>query len=149
MNHYKRITLLFFLLLSIISANAQNKLNDYSVVLIPNQFDFQDTPHEYNINKALKETFKKHDFKSFILGEDDIEKSNIDRCDMLTIKIDDKGTFTTKMHINFYNCYNKLIYTSIKGKSLIKQYGPNYQQAIKRALKDINITQHQYIKPKN
>ncbi len=125
---------------------AQNKLNKYPAVLIPKQFNFQTEPGEYNLNTIIKSSFTKYNFKAYINGED--IPDNIDPCDVLHLDVSKKGLLVNKMSLIFNDCYGKEIYTSIEGKSRLKEFDKSYYEAIGLALKDDNIVHHKYIPEK-
>ncbi|WP_010134468.1 hypothetical protein [Ochrovirga pacifica] len=124
-------------------SKAQNKLNPYPAVLIPERFSFQDEPNEYNINQILKSSLSKYGFQAFINGED--IPDDLDPCEILRLEMEKKGLLTNKIKLIFSNCYGQTVYTSIVGQSRIKEFQPSYYEAIGLALKDPNITQHKYV----
>lgn len=140
----KLTSIVWILFLGIFSIQAQSELNNYSTLLIPEQFEFQSSPNQYNINKTLKASFLKYNFKTYLNGEDIPE--GVDPCDVLHLKINEKGFLSTKISFSFYDCLDKKVYTSIEGVSKIKEFQPSYYQAIRFALKDENIVQHDFTK---
>lgn len=143
----KKISIVFFLFfIGILTNQAQSKLDQYSAVLIPKQFNFQTEPGEYNLNKILKSSLIKYNFKAYINGEN-IPK-DIDPCDVLHLDIAKKGLLSNKMKLVFNDCYGQEIYTSVEGKSRIKEFDKSYFEAIGQALKDPKIVNHKYVPSK-
>lgn len=138
----KTVLFLFMLFLGILNNYAQNVLNNYAAISIPERFEFQNSANEYNLNQTIKASLKKYNFKAFILG-DEIPES-IEPCQILRLKINKSGFLINKMSLSFYDCLNNNVYTSIEGLSRIKEYKPSYYESIGLALKDPNIVNHQY-----
>ncbi|NIJ44691.1 hypothetical protein FHR24_001130 [Wenyingzhuangia heitensis] len=138
----KNIPFFILVLFTALSIQSQKKLNQYGYILIPKQFSFQDEPNEHNINKVLKASLEKYNFTSFIKDDDTIE--NINPCDILHLEIEKSGFMMTKMILIFNDCYGKKIFTSIEGKSRIKEFKASYFEAIGEALKDPNISEHKF-----
>ncbi|MDO6738110.1 hypothetical protein [Wenyingzhuangia sp. 2_MG-2023] len=138
--------LIITIFLSFFSVQSQNKLNDFGYILIPKQLSFQREPNEYNINQVLKTSLNKYNFTAFTSGEN--IPDDIDPCDILHLEAEKKGFLSVTMNLTFSDCYGKVIYTSIEGKSRIKEFGPSYYEAIGLTLKDPNINKHQYIPSK-
>lgn len=126
--------------MGVLSNQAQNKLNKYSVISIPNQFEFQDSTNEYNLNQTLKASLSKYNFKTFT--NDEPLPKDVNACDVLRLKINKSGFLSNKMSLSFYDCFDKEVYTSVEGVSRIKEFRPSYYEAIGIALKDENIVNH-------
>ncbi|MGY5353031.1 hypothetical protein ACXGQW_10805 [Wenyingzhuangia sp. IMCC45533] len=135
-------TICFFFVFTLQSLYAQDKLNNYQYLLIPEQLSFQDTPNEYNVNQLLKSELSKRNFRVYISG-DTIPKK-IKPCEILRLNATKSGFLSTKMSLSFSDCYGINIYTSTEGKSKIKQFKPAIYEALKKATNDINIVEHQY-----
>ncbi len=142
MNKTYFLLLFSFIILFSVNIQSQNLLDQYEYVLIPNQFNFQNKPNEYNINKALQASLNKFHFKAFLEGENIPKSTN--PCHILKLKIKKSGFLSTKMNLIFNDCYGNEIYTSIEGQSRIKEYRPSFYEALNKILKDSNIKDHRY-----
>ncbi|MGY5354575.1 hypothetical protein [Wenyingzhuangia sp. IMCC45467] len=142
MNLYKITIVLLFSFIFNLNSFAQDKLNQYGYILIPKQLDIQKKPNQYNINTILKDYLNKYNFTAFVQG--DTIPQHIKPCDMLNVNADKSGFLSTKTTITFTDCYGNNIYTSIEGVSRIKEFKPAYYEALREALKDPNIQEHQF-----
>ncbi len=122
-------------------------LSNYKYVVIPATFSFQKTPHQYNLNRLTQFLLNKYDFESFIEEETNEDFKNIDVSKLLRLRVEEKGTFTSKIIFTFLDYKGSTIYTSKEGKSNRKDYKKSYTEAIRNVFKDEVILNHVY-KPK-
>ena len=144
---FKKLTITITFLLSIIT-NGQS-LNNYEYVVVPEQFEFQRSPHDYEVNKLTEFLFNKYNFKAFIKGE--LLPDGITVCDVLETSITGGGFLNTKLTLKLLNCKGEVIYTSEQGTSRKKDYKQAYHEAIRMIFKDPRLKLHKYkegLKPK-
>lgn len=117
---------------------AQKSLKSYKYIIVPNQYEFQKTADQYQLNSLTKFLFEKEDFTVF-LGNDSFPKELAENpCTALkAIVRNDSGMFSTKVTIDLLDCYNAVIYSSPEGRSKIKDYKKGYQDAIRDAFAGI------------
>ena len=76
----KRLYILGILFLGVLTIGfSQKSLNDYSYVIVPEQFEFLDAKDKYQLNSISNFLFNKHGFHSFLSDETPDAK----RCDGL------------------------------------------------------------------
>ena len=80
----KKSFLLFFFLFSIFSFSQ--RINEYEYVVIPEKFQFQRSPHEYQLNALLKHRLEEYGFKAFY-SSDIVNLRPEDRCLLLNANI--------------------------------------------------------------
>jgi hypothetical protein len=141
------ISILFF---TIISTNAQKKVNDYKYIIVPSQFEFQQNAGDYDINEMTKFLFNKYGFNALLSTEVFPKDLGENRCLALTAHLRKKSTFfTTKMKYELVNCYNEVVYTSLESASKNKEYGRAYQESINKTFKSVKSLNYQYSEPEN
>ena len=64
MNTKHYIIVAFFALFSIVSVSAQ-ELADYKYIVIPQKFEFQDEPGQYDLNALTRFLFIKYEVSSY------------------------------------------------------------------------------------
>lgn len=109
---------------------SQKGLNDYSYVIVPEQFEFLDTKDKYQLNSILNFLFNKHGFHSFLSNEIPDAK----RCDGLYADLErGKAFLRTKFSIILRDCDDNEIYRSPQGISKLKDFKKAYQDALRKA----------------
>ena len=113
---------------------SQTSLNDYSYVIVPEQFEFLSEKDKYQLNSMMEFLFNKHGFHAFKSGE----VPNSKRCDGLYADLERGNAFLkTKFAVLLKNCDGKLIYRSPDGVSKFKEFKKAYQDALRKAFKGI------------
>ena len=132
----KKLTLLVsFLLITIIKSQT---ISDYKYILIPSEFaDFTDS-RSFGLDKILENSLREK--KYIILSE---TKSNwpaealSNPCAVINAAVlNDKSMFRNKIILQFTDCNNQVLVTK-KGSSIIKEFEPGFQDALKKALLDV------------
>ena len=144
----KKFIILFQLVFLFISPAilAQSDINSYKYVIVSNQFPFQKSANQYQINGLTKFLFKRAGFK--VLNDNVQFPADLvtNRCLALNgIVKDNSGMFTTKVTIELRDCSNKVVFTSEEGKSSEKNYNKAYNEAIRAAFKSIEKLNYHYV----
>ena len=143
---------LFFLMatLFIFSGYAQSSdLNAYQYVIVPRKYEFQKSENQYRINTLTKFLLEKEGFKAFFEGEQPAMIAN-SPCQALKAEIvDESGVFTTKVLLQFKDCYGNVVFASAEGKSKIKDFEPSFHEAIREAFEDVQALNYTYDTDKN
>lgn len=140
MAFFKNIQIVLCLFIGL-AAHSQ-ALNNYQYVVVPEQFEFQKRPHQYDANKLTQFLFNKYKFKALIKGEPFPEGINI--CDALQVTAKGGGFMKTAIVLNLSDCNGKLIYTSQEGVSRNKDFKKAYHEAIRNAFNDPQLKRHVY-----
>lgn len=133
----KPFLLLVFALFLSLNINSQNtNLNDYSYVVIPEQFDFLKEKDKYQLNSMTQFYFEKSGFNAYMADS----VPNLNRCDGLYANVEElKSLFGTKLQVVLKDCENKEIYRGQEGKSKFKEYDKSYQDALRDAFNSVKI----------
>lgn len=138
-----KTTLILFFAILTNSLFAQS-INDYAAVIVPVQFGFQNEVNEYRLTTITKYNLEKAGFVS-IYSNVNYSAEYPDRCSVLNVElIKDSGLFTTKLYVEFKDCYGKVIYTSEVGKSKEKDYGTAYKEALNNAFESVYKLEYKY-----
>ena len=131
----KKLGIIVFLFFSVFTKGfSQKSLNDYSYVVVPEQFEFLNEKDKYQLNSILHFKFNKHGFHAFFSNETPDAK----RCDGLYADLIRVNAFlNTKFIIVLRNCDKVEIYRTPEGVSKIKAFKQAYQDALRKAF--INI----------
>lgn len=141
----KNIICIALFLLTLTMSFAQNKLNEYKYIVVPNKFEFQKNENQYNINALVKFLFNKNNYQTLMTNEplpDDLIKNGC-----LSLKaevIDESKMFKTQIKIQLKNCRDEIIYTSPLGFSREKQYKKAYHESIRMAFEYFKTLNYKY-----
>lgn len=125
----KQIWLLFFLTAIHVVGFSQN-MNDYSYVIVPDQFEFQTKVNQYQLNEMTKFYLEKNGFHAFFNSE----APNLDRCNGLYADVEyTRAWLLTRMEIVLRDCHKNEIYRSPTGKSKLKELDRSKQEALREA----------------
>lgn len=110
------------------------QFNDYKYIIVPKKFEAFKEANQY-----LTSTLIKHNLTEFgytVVYDDALPPElKMNRCLGVTTDINDSSSlFTTKLNLVFKDCNGVEVYTSLEGKSKIKEYKEAYKEAISRAL---------------
>lgn len=125
----------FLLLFFYISINfAQNDLNGYKYVIIPKKYDSFTEENKYQINSLTKFLFEKNGYTALFEYESYPDDLKNNPCLAVTAKVNDNSKMlSTKVNVELIDCYNKVVFTSVEGKSKEKDYKKGYQEALRGA----------------
>ena len=98
MSFIKTIFFAFGLFSSVISYGQS--LNNYQYVVVPEQFEFQRDPHDYDVNRLTQFLFNKYDFKALIKGEQLPAGATI--CDALQVSVNSRGLTRTRLTLSLW-----------------------------------------------
>ncbi|WP_418262098.1 hypothetical protein [Flavobacterium faecale] len=136
-----KIILAFFLITNALIAQS---VNDYAAVIVPIKFSFQNEENEYRLSTITKYNLEQ---AGFVVFYSNVNFSNEypDRCSVLNIDVvKDSGFLTTKLYVEFKDCFGKVIYTSETGKSKEKEFGTAYKEALNNAFESIYKLEYKY-----
>ncbi len=121
---------------------SQNSLSDYSYIIVPEKFDFQDEKDKYQLNSLTKFLFNKYGFHAYFNRE---VPRHLKRCDGLWAEV--KGTpgfITTVVEVTIKDCNEIELFRSSQGKSKEKDYKKAYNESLREAfesIKKLNVSQ--------
>lgn len=142
----KRTVIISLLLIVGFSSLAQESINNYKYIIVPQQYEFSTEKDQYRINTLTRVLFKGEGFIVYYDLEDLPEDLREDNC--LGLYLDLKkikgGIFTTKMKFVLKNCFGKTILESGIGESREKEYQVAYNEAIRHAFESFEGLNYTY-----
>jgi len=140
----KRYILLFCLFL-VSSAYAQNTINNYKYVIVPERFSFLKENDQYALNSITKQLLESKGFTVFF---DDTELPNDianNKCTALSADLADKGgMFTTNLILTLKDCRGNVVFKSKVGSSREKDYSTGYNMALRDAFSSLDKVSYAY-----
>ena len=134
---------LIIVLISYLSV-AQNNLNSYKYIIVPHQFDFQNSKDIYQLNALTKFLFEKEGFTA-VFNDEKPDELLYNDCLGLTVNgIKQSTMFTTKITIELLNCRDEVVFKSAEGKSKEKNFEKGHQGAIRDAFKSFQQLNYKY-----
>ena len=118
-------------------------LNNYQYVVVPEQFEFQKSQHQYDVNRLTQFLFNKYNFKAVIKGEQFPEGITI--CDALQASATSRGLTRTRLTLQLSDCNGKVIFTSPEGESGNKDYKNAYHEAMRKVFANSALKSHRYL----
>jgi len=125
------LLVVFFCLAFTFNSFSQKSLNNYTYVVISEQFEFQNEKDKYQLNSLTKFLFNKYGFHAFFNAEVPV---NVKRCDGLWVDAEGApGFIFTKIQLVLSDCYGNEVYRTKFGKSKIKDYQKAYYESMREA----------------
>ena len=136
------LSVVFFCLAFTFNSYSQKSLNDYTYVVISEQFEFQNEKDKYQLNSLTKFLFNKYGFHAFFNAEVPV---NVKRCDGLWVEAEGTpGFIITKIQLVLSDCNGNEVYRTKFGKSKIKDYKKAYYESMREAFDEfISMDIHQ------
>jgi hypothetical protein len=135
---------ILFLLLFIASYGFSQSVNNYKSVIIPLKFDFTKTENQYRLATLSKFNLNKAGFEAFYTNEA-IAKEFNNRCSLLYFDVvKEKSFLTTKLHVVFKDCNDKIIFQSETGISKEKDFQLAYTEALNKAFVSVFALKYKY-----
>jgi hypothetical protein len=135
---------ILFLLLFIASYGFSQSVNNYKSVIIPLKFDFTKTENQYRLATLSKFNLNKAGFEAYYTNEA-IAKEFNNRCSLLYFDVvKEKSFLTTKLHIVFKDCNDKIIFQSETGISKEKDFQLAYTEALNKAFVSVFALKYKY-----
>ena len=129
------------LLISVMLGSGQllaQELDAFKYIIVPKQFEFQRGEDRFQLNSLTKFLFDKKGFTTLMEGDRQPEDLRENPC--LGAKanvLDNSGMLSTKFMIEILNCQNKVVFTSVEGKSKIKDKKRGQHDALRKAFRSV------------
>ena len=134
----KKYLFLFLFLLSF-SGYAQNTVNNYKYVIVPERFNFLKQNDQYKLNTLTKNLLNGKGFEAYFENSDLPAEAASNKCSVLNLDLLEKNSmFTTNITILLKDCSGNIIFKSKEGKSREKQYEISYNAALRDAFESLN-----------
>ncbi|HEY9258975.1 hypothetical protein [Chitinophaga sp.] len=126
------------------SGYAQNTINNYKYVVVPEKFNFSKEENQYGLNTVTKSLLEEKGFTVYF--ESDIPKELAgNRCNALTTDVaQKKGLFVTNLTVILKDCQGNILFKSKEGKSREKEFATSYNLALRDAFTSLNDVPYAY-----
>lgn len=137
------------ILLSVFTAGLiqAQSLNDYKYVVVDSIYEFQTSANQYRLNEMMVFEIKKRGMVAFLNTTDLPADLNKDSCNALFLKVKVRGRLSVKMILEFVNCDDEVVFTSMEGKSSINDYQKAYRDALRDAMTSLDEVGYSYTQP--
>ena len=134
----KRYLLILFLF-SAISGHAQNTINNYKYVLVPEQFSFLKQANQYRLNTLTKVLLEEKGFTVYFDNSELPTEIANNKCKALNADVaEKKGMFTTTLTLILKDCQGNVVFKGKEGKSREKEFDASYNEALRNAFASLN-----------
>ncbi|NRF40383.1 hypothetical protein [Pedobacter foliorum] len=131
--------LLLLLLFATVSGYAQNTINNYKYVLVPEQYSFFKEVNQYGLNSLSKKLLEEKGFTVYFDNKDLPTEIANNKCKTMTADlIEKKGMFTTTLTLILKDCQGNVVFKGKECKSREKEFGTAYNDALKNTFASLN-----------
>lgn len=136
-----RLLLLFF----VFGTTFSQSINDYNTIIIPSKFNFLKETNQYRLNVLTKMFMDKKGFTTYFDTDELPTQLANNKCSSLFVDVlSDGNMFVTKLTVVLKDCRNKVLFTSMEGKSREKEYHAAYNEAIREAFASFEAIKYKY-----
>ena len=131
--------LLLLLLFTTLSGYAQNTINNYKYILVPEQYSFFKEVNQYGLNTLTKKLLEEKGFTVYFDNKDLPTEIANNKCRVMTADFTEKkGMFTTTLTLILKDCQGNVVFKGKEGKSREKEFSAAYNDALKNAFVSLN-----------
>lgn len=128
-----------------VSAYAQNTINNYKYVLIPERFDFSREDNQYGLNTLAKMLLEEKGFTAYFDNTELPKELAGNKCDALKAEVTQrKALFATNLTLVLKDCQGNIIFKSKEGKSREKEFNTSYNMALRDAFASLKDEPYTY-----
>jgi hypothetical protein len=140
----KRLLPILLVLLSL-TGFAQNSINNYKYVIVPEKFSFQKELNQYKLNVLSKNLITEKGFTAYMDNADLPTGVAADKCTALHLDILERNTmFSTNLTLVLKDCKGTIIFKGKEGKSREKDFDVAYNLALRDAFKSLEAVAYTY-----
>ncbi|MBV8251357.1 MAG: hypothetical protein JO154_02020 [Chitinophaga sp.] len=140
-----RIYALLMLLCCTVSSYAQNTINNYKYVIVPEKFEFSKEVNQYGLNTITKLLLEQKGFTAFVGNEELPADLAANKCNALRAEVQQrKALFVTNLTLLLKDCQGNIVYKGKEGKSREKDFGVAYNEALRDAFASLNGEPYTY-----
>jgi hypothetical protein len=137
--------LLLFLLFCSFSGYAQNTINNYKYVVVPEKFSFLKQTDQYGLNNLTKALLAEKGFTVYFDNADLPTEIANNKCQALNAEVTEKSSiFTTGLTLLLKDCRGNVVFKSKEGKSREKDYRVSYNLALREAFTSLDEVPYAY-----
>ena len=127
------------------SGNAQQTLNNYKYVLVPEKFSFLKEDNQYNLNALTKSLLEEKGFSVYFDNSGLPKDIAGNKCSALTVElVQKKSMFVTNLTLLLKDCQGNILFKSKEGKSREKEFHVSYNLALRDAFTSLDEVQYAY-----
>ena len=135
------LLLLFF----VFGTTFSQSINDYNTIIIPSKFNFLKETNQYRLNVLTKMFMDKKGFTTYFDTDELPTQLANNKCSSLFVDVlSDGNMFVTKLTVVLKDCRNKVLFTSMEGKSREKEYHAAYNEALREAFTSFETVKYKY-----
>jgi len=140
----KRYVLLLLVFVSF-SVYAQNTINNYKYVVVPEKFSFLKQNDQYGLNNLTKSLLAEKGFTVYFDNTELPSEVANNKCQALNADVLEKsGMFTTTLTLLLKDCQGNIVFKSKEGKSREKEYRVSYNLALREAFTSLDAVPYTY-----
>lgn len=141
MKGYSFVLLLFLS----VGAFAQNSINNYKYVLLPERFSFSKEVNEYGLNTVAKSLLEEKGFTVYFNNTEIPKELAGNKCNALLADVEQrKAIFTTNLTLILKDCQGNVLFKGKEGKSREKDFYASYNGALREAFKSLDDAHYAY-----
>src|SRR5690349_12766967 len=108
--------LLPLLLFTTLSGCAQNTINNYKYILVPEQYNFFKEVNQYGLNTLTKKLLEEKGFAVYFDNKDLPTEIANNKCKAMTVDLTEKkGMFTTTLTLILKDCQGNVVFKGKEG----------------------------------
>ncbi|MCD0489442.1 hypothetical protein LPB86_14460 [Pedobacter sp. MC2016-14] len=148
LNTKKTLALLLLNLSFALAGSAQNTINNYKYVLVPERFSFLKQNDQYTLNTVTKTLLEDKGFKVYFDNADLPSEIATNRCTALNADLLSKNSmFATKLTLVLKDCKGNVVFQGKEGVSREKEYNLSYNMALQEAFNSFKEVPYAYNSP--
>jgi len=129
-----------------VSGYAQNTINNYKYVLVPEKFSFLKQPNQYRLNALTKALLEEKGFTVYYDNSDLPQEIATNKCTALIVDmVEKKSMFSTNLTLLLKDCQSNIVFKSKEGKSREKEFSTSYNLALRDAFTSLEETPYAYV----
>ncbi len=141
----KSFSISLLLIFSFSMLFAQKSINSYKYILVPKQYEFQNSADQYQLNSLTKFLFKRAGFAVLFTDESFPMDLSDNKCLALIASVNNASSIlSTKLIIDLSDCHNQVVFSTKEGRSKEKEYKRAYQDALRDAFTDLEHLKYSY-----
>lgn len=138
-------TILLFLLSCSFCGYAQNTMNNYKYVLVPEKFSFLKEINQYGLNTLTKALLEEKGFTVYFDNMQLPAEIAGNKCQALVVDLSQrKSMFTTNLTLSLKDCQGNVVFKGKEGKSREKEFETSYNLALRDAFTSLNDVPYTY-----
>lgn len=128
------------------SVTAQESIFDqYKYAVVGSKFDFVRQVDGYKTSSFTKFLFEKMGFTVYLNNDEYPNELAMNPCSAIYADVRDDSSFlTTRNYIEIKDCKGRLLFSSLKGSSRLKQYEKAYRASIRKAFESVEKVGYTY-----